>query len=66
MRSTVSMTFASACLVMMRRTEGSLLNQPAARLLRTLGVMVAMFDRRITVPFTVLTTSGLYSLDSRS
>ena len=60
------MTLALPCLVMMSRTEGSLLYQPAARLLRTLALMVAMFDRRITVPFTVFTTSGSYSLALRS
>ena len=66
MRSTVSMTLASPCLVMISRTEGSLLNQPAALLLRTLGRMVAMSERRITVPFTVFTTRVSYSLASRS
>ncbi len=50
----------------MSRTDGSLLNQPAERLLRTLGRMVAKFDKRITVPFTVLTTTGSYSLALRS
>ena len=51
MRSTVSMTLASACLVMISSTDGSLLNQPADRLLRTLGRIEATVDRRITVPF---------------
>jgi hypothetical protein len=58
MRSTVSMTLASPCLVMISSTEGSRLYQPAERLLRTLGRIVAMSDRRITVPFTVFTTTG--------
>src|SRR5664279_2992295 len=35
MRSTVSRTLALACLVTISSTEGSLLNQPAERLLRT-------------------------------
>ena len=66
MRSTVSRTFALACLVTISSTEGSLLNQPAERLLRTLGSIEAMVDRRITVPSTVFTTSGLYSTGVRS
>ena len=66
MRSTVSMTLALACLVMISSTEGSLLNQPAERLLRTLGVIDATVDSRMTVPFTVLTTTGSYSLALRS
>jgi hypothetical protein len=66
MRSTVSMTLASPCLVITRRTEGSRLYQPAARLLRTLGRIVAMLDRRMTVPFAVFTTNGSYSLALRS
>ena len=66
MRSTVSMTLALACLVMISSTEGSRLNQPAERLLRTLGVIEATVDRRITVPSTVFTTTGSYSPASRS
>ena len=58
MRSTVSMTLASPCLVMISSTDGSRLNQPAERLLRTLWVIVAIADSRITVPLTVLTTTG--------
>ncbi len=42
MPSTVSMTLASPCLVMISSTEGSRLNQPAERLLRTLAVMLAI------------------------
>ena len=59
MRSMVSSTLALPCLVMISRTEGSLLNQPAARLLRTPGRTVAMSVSRITVPFTVFTTTGM-------
>ncbi len=65
-RSATSMTLASPCLVMKSSTEGWRLNQPADRLLRTPFVMAATLDRRITVPFTVLTTSGSYSPASRS
>ncbi len=59
MRSTVSMTLASPCLVMISSTDGCLLYQPAERLLRTLGRTVAMSESRITVPSIVLTTTGL-------
>ena len=52
------MTLASACLVMISSTDGSRLNQPAERLLRTLGLIVATVESRMTVPSTVLTTSG--------
>ena len=38
MRSTVSITLASACLVMTSSTDGCRLNQAAERLLRTLGL----------------------------
>ncbi len=66
MRSTVSITLAFACLVMISSTDGSLLNQPADKLLRTLGRIEATVDRRITVPSTVFTTSGSYSPAVRS
>jgi hypothetical protein len=46
-------------LVTISSTEGSRLNQPAERLLRTLARIVATSDSRITVPSTVLTTIGL-------
>ena len=59
MRSTVSITLASPCLVMISSTEGCLLYQPADRLLRTLACTLAMSVRRMTVPLTVLTTTGL-------
>ena len=57
MRSTVSMTLASPCLVMIRSTEGSRLNQPAERLLRTPGWIEAISGRRMTLPSIVFTTS---------
>ena len=61
MRSTVSMTLALPCLVMISSTEGSRLNQPADRLLRTPALIEATLDSRITVPLTVFTTTGSYS-----
>ena len=42
------------------------MNQPAERLLRTPGSIEAMVERRITVPSTVFTTSGSYSMGVRS
>ena len=51
MRSTVSMTLASACLVMTSSTEGWRLNQAAERLLRTPCSTEAMAESRTTVPF---------------
>ena len=66
MRSTVSMTLALPCLVMISSTEGSRLYQPAERLLRTLARIEATVDRRITLPFTVFTTTGSYSFAARN
>src|SRR5664279_1159770 len=66
MRSTVSMTLALPCLVMISNTEGSRLYQPAERLLRTPGVIEATVERRMTVPLMVFTTSGSYSVAMRS
>ena len=56
MRSTVSMTLASACLVMTSSTEGWRLNQAAERLLRMLCSTVAMSPSRTTVPLAAFTT----------
>ena len=50
MRSTVSMTLASRCLVMMSRIAGWALNMAAARELRLLCSTVATSDRRTTLP----------------
>jgi hypothetical protein len=58
MRSTVSMTLASACLVTTSRIDGFRLNQAAARVLRTLGSIEAIAESRTTDPFAVLTTIG--------
>ena len=58
MRSTVSMTLACACLVMMSRIEGCRLNHAAERVLRTPGVIAATEESRTTEPFTVRTTIG--------
>ncbi len=59
MRSTVSMTLASPCLVMVSRMAGSLLNIAAERALRVACSIVATSDSRTTLPFDVLTTSDL-------
>ena len=56
MRSTVSMTLASACLVMTSSTEGCPLNQAAERLLRTPCSTAAMSPSRTTVPLADFTT----------
>ena len=56
MASTVSMTLASRCLVMMSRMAGWALNIAADRELRLLCSTVATSDRRATVPFAVLMT----------
>ena len=56
MRSTVSMTLASRCLVMMSRIAGWSLNMAAARELRLLCSTVATSDRRTTLPLAVLMT----------
>ncbi len=61
MRSTVSITFASACLVMIRRTDGCRLNQAAERVLRVPRCTEATAESRTTVPLAVLTTTGSYS-----
>jgi hypothetical protein len=58
MLSTVSMTLELACLVMTNSTEGSLLNQAAARLLRTPGTIDAIAESRTTVPLALRTTIG--------
>ena len=55
-RSTVSMTLASACLVMTSSTEGRPLNQAAERLLRTLCSTAAMLPSCTTVPLAAFTT----------
>ena len=55
-RSTVSITLASDCLVIVIRTAGSLLNQAAERALRVLSSMVAIDESRTAVPFGDLTT----------
>ena len=57
MLSTVSMTLASPCLVMMISTEGSRLNQAAERLLRVLCSTDAMSESRTTLPLADFTTS---------
>ena len=49
-RSTVSMTLASLCLVIVSRTDGSLLNQAAERVLRTASSTSAISDSRTTLP----------------
>ena len=59
MWSTVSMTLASPCLVMISSTEGCRLNQAAERLLRVLCSTVAMSESRTTLPLLVFTTSVL-------
>ena len=59
MLSTVSMTLASPCLVMMISTDGSRLNQAAERLLRVLCSTDAMSESRTTLPLADLTTSVL-------
>ncbi len=66
MRSTVSMTLASPCLVMMSRIAGWALNMAAARELRLLCSTVATSDRRTTLPFAILTTMLRYSSSVRS
>ncbi len=58
MRSTVSITLELACLLMTSSTEGRPLNQPAARLLRTLASIEATADSRTTVSFLVRTMIG--------
>ena len=55
-RSTVSITLASACLVMVMRMAGLPLYQPAARLLRTPRSTVATSASRTTVPLAERTT----------
>ena len=67
MRSTVSITLASACLVMTSRTDGCRLNHAAERLLRTPASTDAMAPSRTTVPSgLVFTTIALYWLGERS
>ena len=56
MRSTVSMTLASGCLVMMSRTAGWASNMAAERELRVPCSTVATSERRTTLPPAVLTT----------
>ena len=56
MRSAVSITLASACLVMISSTAGCRLNQAAERLLRVLWSTEAMLERRTTLPLALLTT----------
>ena len=56
MPSTVSMTLASRCLVMMSRIAGWALNMAAARELRLLCSTVATSERRTTLPLAVLMT----------
>ena len=56
MRSTVSMTLASACLVMMSSTAGWPLYQAAERTLRVLCVMAAIEPSVTTVLAVRLTT----------
>ena len=65
MRSTVSMTLASACLVIWRRTAGCRLYQAAERLLRVNSSMVAIEPSSVTAPFADLTTMSRYSRGSR-
>ncbi len=59
MLSTVSMTLASRCLVMMSRMAGWALNMAAERELRLLCSTVATSDRRTTLPFVILMTMFL-------
>ena len=59
MRSTVSMTLASGCLVMISSTDGWRLNEAAERLLRLPSWIEAISDSRTMAPFTVLTTMDL-------
>jgi len=66
MRSTVSITFESACLLITSSTEGWPLNQPAERLLRTPSSIEATADSRTTVPLALRTTIGSYSGTVRS
>ncbi len=56
MRSTVSMTLASALLVMLSRIAGWLLNMAEDLALRVACFTSATAPRRTTSPFTVLTT----------
>ena len=58
MLSTVSMTLASPCLVMISSTEGCLLYQAAERVLRVLCSTVAMSESRTTVPFELFTITS--------
>ena len=64
MRSTVSMTLASALLVMVSRIAGWPLNMAAERELRVPCSTLATSDRRTTLPFAVLTTMLLVVLDA--
>ena len=66
MRSTVSMTLASACLVTTSSTDGCRLNQAAERLLRTPSSTSAIAPSRTTVPLADFTTRFLYSGTVRS
>ena len=59
-RSTVSITLASADLVITSRIEGWPLYQPNERLLRTPGSIEAMAESRTTVPLAARITSGSY------
>ena len=65
MRSTVSITLASACLVIWRSTAGWRLYQAAERLLRVDCSMVAIEPSSVTAPFADLTTMSRYSRGSR-
>ncbi len=65
MRSTVSITLAPACLVMLMRIAGWRLNHAAARLLRVDCSTVAIEPSRVTAPFADLTTISRYSRGSR-
>jgi hypothetical protein len=58
MRSTVSITLAVDCLLMINSTEGWPLNQAAVRLLRTPDSIEATAESRTTVPLTLRTTIG--------
>ena len=53
--STVSITLASGCFVICKITAGLPLNQPAARILRTPLLIVAMSPNRTAAPFRLAT-----------
>jgi hypothetical protein len=65
MRSTVSITLEVDCLLITSSTDGWLLNQPAARLLRTPASIEATDESRTTAPLVLRTMMASYC-DARS